>query len=70
MFVAGDHAKNDIAGEWKKCEKEASPSMYVSKTWTNTRRYKGIHQAHPFRMKHRMPGIMEKAAYAAGKDVE
>ena len=73
MFVAGDHAKNDIAGEWKEAlEKEG---------YTVNVRMEGLGQVPEiqeifidhirFMLKHRMLGIMEKkAGYAAGKDVE
>jgi len=73
MFVAGDHAKNDIAGEWKDAlEKEGftvnvrleglGQMPEIQETFINHIR---------FGLKHRMPGIMEKkAAYAAGKDAE
>lgn len=73
MFVAGDHAKNDIAGEWKEAlEKEG---------YTVSAHLEGLGQAPEiqeifinhirFGLKHRMPDIMtKKAAYAAGKDAE
>lgn len=73
MFVAGDHAKNDIAGEWKEAlEKEG---------YTVNTRLEGLGQVPEiqeifiehirFGLKHRMLDIMtKKAAYAAGKDVE
>lgn len=73
MFVAGDHAQNDIAGEWKEAlEKEG---------FTVNTRLEGLGQVPEiqeifidhirFGLKHRMLGIMEKkAGYAAGKDVE
>ncbi len=73
MFVAGDHAQNDIAGEWKEMlEKEG----FNVKT-----RLEGLGQIPEiqeifidhirFGLKHRTLGIMEKkAAYAAGKDVD
>lgn len=73
MFVAGDHAKNDIAGEWKE--------MLEKEGFTVNVRLEGLGQMPEiqetfighirFGLKHRIPGIMEKkAAYAAGKDVE
>lgn len=73
MFVAGDHAKNDIAGDWKEAlEKEG---------YTVNTRLEGLGQVPEiqdifiehirFGLKHRMLGIMEKkAAYAAGKEVK
>lgn len=73
MFVAGDHAKNDIAGEWKEAlEKE---------DFTVNARLEGLGQVPEiqdifiehirFGLKHRMLDIMtKKAAYAAGKDPE
>lgn len=73
MFVAGDHAKNDIAGEWKEAlEKEG---------YTVNTHLEGLGQVPEiqeifinhirFGLKHRMLDIMtKKAAYAAGKDVE
>lgn len=73
MFVAGDHAKNDIAEDWKEAlEKEG---------YTVNVRMEGLGQVPEiqeifidhirFMLKHRMLGIMEKkAGYAAGKDVE
>ncbi|WP_300698684.1 sirohydrochlorin cobaltochelatase [Bacteroides sp.] len=73
MFVAGDHAKNDIAGEWKEAlEKEG---------YTVNAHLEGLGQVPEiqeifinhirFGLKHRMLDIMtKKAAYAAGKDVE
>lgn len=73
MFVAGDHAKNDIAGEWKeRLEKEG---------FTVSIRLEGLGQVPEiqeifidhirFGLKHRMLDIMtKKAAYAAGKEVE
>lgn len=73
MFVAGDHAKNDIADEWKeRLEKEG---------FTVSTRLEGLGQVPEiqeifidhirFGLKHRMRDIMtKKAAYAAGKEVE
>lgn len=73
MFVAGDHAKNDIAGEWKEAlEKEG---------YTVNAHLEGLGQVPEiqeifinhirFGLKHRMLDIMtKKAAYAAGKDAE
>ena len=73
MFVAGDHAKNDIAEDWKEAlEKEG---------YTVNVRMEGLGQVPEiqeifinhirFMLKHRMLNIMEKkAGYAAGKDME
>ncbi|WP_418698480.1 sirohydrochlorin cobaltochelatase [Bacteroides sp.] len=73
MFVAGDHAKNDIAGDWKEAlEKEG---------FTVNARLEGLGQVPEiqeifiehirFGLKHRMLDIMtKKAAYAAGKEPE
>lgn len=73
MFVAGEHAKNDISGEWKEAfEKEG---------YTVSIRLEGLGQIPEIRemfiehirfaLEHRMLDIMKKkAAYAAGKDVE
>lgn len=73
MLVAGDHARNDIAGEWKERLEAAG--------YTVTVRQEGLGQIPEiqdlfiehirFSMTHRAVGIMEKkAAYAAGKEVE
>lgn len=73
MFVAGDHAQNDIAGEWKEMlEKEG----FIVNT-----RLEGLGQIPEiqeifidhirFGLKHRTLDIMtKKAVYAAGKDTE
>lgn len=73
MFVAGDHAKNDIAGDWKEAlEKEG---------FTVNARLEGLGQVPEiqeifiehirFGLKHRTLDIMtKKAAYAAGKEPE
>ncbi|MCD8183623.1 MAG: sirohydrochlorin cobaltochelatase [Bacteroides sp.] len=73
MFVASDHAKNDIVGEWKEAlEKEG---------FTVRTRLEGLGQVSEiqeifiehirFGLKHRIRDIMsKKAAYAAGKDPE
>lgn len=73
MFVAGDHAQNDIAGEWKE--------MLEKEGFTVKTRLEGLGQVPEiqeifidhirFGLKHRTLDIMtKKAAYAAGKDVE
>lgn len=73
MLVAGDHARNDIAGEWKKRLEAEGYSVTV--------RQEGLGQIPEiqdlfiehirFSMTHRSVGIMEKkAAYAAGKEME
>lgn len=73
MFVAGDHAQNDIAGEWKE--------MLEKEGFTVNTRLEGLGQVPEiqeifidhirFGLKHRTLDIMEKkAAYAAGKDIE
>lgn len=73
MFVAGDHAKNDIAGEWKE--------MLEKEGFTVNAQLEGLGQIPEiqeifidhirFGLKHRMLDIMtKKAAYAAGKDTE
>ena len=73
MFVAGDHAKNDIAGEWKEQLEKEGYTVHV--------RMEGLGQVPEiqeifidhirFGLKHRMQGIMEKkAAYAASKKPE
>jgi len=70
MFVAGDHAKNDIAGEWKE--------MFEKEGFTVEARQEGLGQIPEiqeifidhirFGLKHRVTDIMtKKAAYAAGK---
>lgn len=71
MFVAGDHAQNDIAGEWKE--------MLEKEGFTVDVRIEGLGQVPDiqeifidhirFGLKHHMQDIMEtKAAYAAGKE--
>lgn len=73
MFVAGDHARNDIAGEWKE--------RLEAEGYTVTVRQEGLGQIPEiqdlfighirFSLTHRAVGIMEKkTAYAAGKEVE
>lgn len=73
MFVAGDHARNDIAKEWKE--------RLESEGYTVTVRQEGLGQIPEiqdlfiehirFSMGYRAVGIMEKkAAYAAGKEME
>ena len=71
MFVAGDHANNDISGEWKEMLEKEGYAVNV--------RMEGLGQVPEiqemfindirFALKYRTVGIMEKkAAYAAGKD--
>ncbi len=73
MFVAGDHAKNDIAGDWKEAlEKEG---FNVSARLEGLGQVPGIQEIFiehiRFGLKHRMLDIMtKKAAYAAGKEPE
>ena len=73
MFVAGDHAKNDIAGEWREMLEKEGYTVHV--------RMEGLGQIPEiqqifvdhirFGLKHRTQGIMEKkAAYAAGEKNE
>ena len=73
MFVAGDHAKNDIAGEWREMLEKEGYTVHV--------RMEGLGQIHEiqkifvdhirFGLKHRTQGIMEKkAVYAAGEKNE
>lgn len=73
MFVAGDHAQNDIAGEWKQMlEKEG---FIVSTRMEGLGQIPEIQEIFidhiRFGLKHRTLDIMtKKAAYAAGKEVE
>ena len=73
MFVAGDHAKNDIAGEWREMLEKEGYTVHV--------RMEGLGQIPEiqkifvdhirFGLKHRTQGIMEKkAVYAAGEKNE
>lgn len=71
MFVAGDHAKNDIAGEWKEAlEKEGYTVNVRMEGMGQIPEIQEIFINHiRFSLKHRMLDIMDKkAAYAAGKD--
>lgn len=71
MFVAGDHAKNDIAGEWKEAlEKEGYAVNVRMEGMGQIPEIQEIFIDHiRFSLKHRMLDIMDKkAAYAAGKD--
>lgn len=71
MFVAGDHAKNDIAGEWKEAlEKEGYAVNVRMEGMGQIPEIQEIFIDHiHFSLKHRMLDIMDKkAAYAAGKD--
>lgn len=73
MFVAGDHAKNDIAVDWKEAlEKEGYMVNVHMEGLGQIPAIQDIFINHiRFMMKHRMVGIMEKkAAYAAGKGEE
>lgn len=73
MFVAGDHAKNDIAGEWKEMlEKEGFTVKVHLEGLGQIPEIQEIFIEHiRFGLKHRMLDIMtKKAAYAAGKEVE
>lgn len=69
MFVAGDHAKNDIAGDWKEAlEKEGFTVSVLQEGLGQVPEIQEIFINHiRFGLKHRMLGIMEKkAGYAAG----
>ena len=71
MFVAGDHTKNDIAGEWKEAlEKEGYIVNVRMEGMGQIPEIQEIFIDHiRFSLKHRMLDIMDKkAAYAAGKD--
>ncbi|WP_273164042.1 sirohydrochlorin cobaltochelatase [Bacteroides fluxus] len=73
MFVAGEHAKNDIAGEWKEAlEKEGYTVNTHLEGLGQIPEIQEIFISHiRFGLKHRILDIMtKKAAYAAGKDVE
>ena len=73
MFVAGEHAKNDIAGEWKEAlEKEGYTVNTHLEGFGQVPKIQEIFISHiRFGLKHRILDIMtKKAAYAAGKDVE
>lgn len=73
MFVAGDHAKNDIAGEWREAlEKEGYTVNTHLEGLGQISEIQEIFISHiRFGLKHRILDIMtKKAAYAAGKDVE
>lgn len=73
MLVAGDHAKNDIAVDWKEAlEKEGFTVRMLMIGLGQTPEIKQIFIDHiRFGLQHRMLGIMEKkAGYAAGKDVK
>lgn len=71
MFVAGDHAKNDIAVDWKQAlEKEGYAVDVLMEGLGQVPAIQEIFIDHiRFMLKHRTVGIMEKKAdYAAGKD--
>lgn len=73
MFVAGDHAKNDIAEDWKEAlEKEGYTVNVHMEGLGQVSEIQEIFIDHiRFMLKHRTLDIMEKkAGYAAGKDVE
>lgn len=73
MFVAGEHAKNDISGEWKEVlEKEGYTVNVRQEGLGQIPDIQEIFMDHiRFGLKHRMLDIMtKKAAYAAGKDIE
>ena len=73
MFVAGEHAKNDIAGEWKEAlEKEGYTVNTHLEGLGQVPEIQEIFISHiRFGLKPRILDIMtKKAAYAAGKDVE
>lgn len=73
MFVAGDHAKNDIAGEWKEqLEKEGYTVRTLLEGLGQVPEIQEIFIDHiRFGLKHRILNIMEKKkAYAAGKEPE
>lgn len=71
MFVAGDHAQNDIAEDWKEAlEKEGFTVSTHLEGLGQVPEIQDIFIEHiRFGLKHRTLGIMEKkAAYAAGND--
>ncbi|WP_281644011.1 sirohydrochlorin cobaltochelatase [Bacteroides zoogleoformans] len=73
MLVAGDHAKNDIAGRWKEMlEKEGFTVSVHPESLGQIPEIQEMFIGHiRFGLKHRIPDIMEKkAAYAAGKEPE
>ena len=73
MFVAGDHARNDIAGEWKESlEKEGFKVDVSMKGMGEIPAIQDIFISHiRFVMHHKMLDIMEKkAGYARGKEKE
>lgn len=73
MFVAGDHAKNDIAGDWKEhLEKEGYKVEVSMKGMGEIPAIQDLFIEHiRFVMHHKMLDIMEKKAdYAKGKGKE
>ena len=71
MLVAGDHARNDIANEWKEKLEAEGYTVHVSQEGLGQMtEIQDIFIEHiRFSLHHRNVGIMEKkAAYAAGKD--
>lgn len=73
MIVAGDHAKNDIAGEWKEAlEKEGFATEARLEGLGQIPQIQELFIEHiRFMLTHRAVGIMEKkAGYAAGQEVK
>lgn len=71
MFVAGDHANNDIAGDWKKEleDKGYEVSILMEGLGQNPDIQNLFIEHARFAAKHKMIDIMDKKkAYAAGKD--
>lgn len=64
MFVAGEHAKNDIAGDWKEDLEKEGYSVEVSMQGLGENpRIQDIYISHlKFKLHHRKIGIMEKKA--------
>lgn len=72
MFVAGDHAQNDIAKEWKEQleEKGYSVTVHIEGLGEISEIQNLFIEHIRFSMTHKSIGIMEKkAAYAAGKEI-
>ena len=70
MFVAGDHAQNDIAGEWRdSLEKAGYKVDVVMEGLGEVPQIQEIYISHiKFSLHHRAIGIMEKKAkYASEK---
>ena len=71
MFVAGDHAKNDIAGDWKEeLEKKGyEVSVFMEGLGQNPDIQKIFIEHARFMAKHKMIDIVDKKkAYAVEKD--